>query len=118
VLFRSGEPDHLADLITQALAVRGLALVDILQPCVSFNKVNTFAWYKERARPICPEHDPADWAQAMKLAQQFGDVIPIGVLWRGERTAFSDHYPMLAAGPLARQGTDYAALNEVMHKFV
>jgi 2-oxoglutarate ferredoxin oxidoreductase subunit beta len=114
----AGEPEHLAGLIGQALAVRGLALIDIMQPCVSFNKVNTFAWYKERVRHINPAHDPSDWASAIKLAQQFGETIPIGVIWRGERQAFSDHYPMLAAGPLARQVTDYAALNEVMHKFV
>jgi 2-oxoglutarate ferredoxin oxidoreductase subunit beta len=114
----AGEPEHLAEVITQAVAVRGLALVDILQPCVSFNKVNSFAWYKERVRQIGPDHDPSDWAQAMKLAQEFGEAIPIGVIWRGERTPFSDHFPVLAAGPLARQGTDYAALNEVMHKFV
>ncbi len=114
----AAEADHLAGLIAEALTVRGLALIDILQPCVSFNKVNTFAWYKERVYHIDPAHDASDWQAAMKLAQEFGERIPLGVFWRGGRMAFSDHFPVLQAGPLARQGTDYAALNEIMRKFV
>ncbi|MFW5837214.1 MAG: thiamine pyrophosphate-dependent enzyme, partial [Desulfovibrionaceae bacterium] len=44
----SGEIDHLADLLQQAIRHDGFALVDVFQPCVSFNKVNTFKWYQER----------------------------------------------------------------------
>ena len=54
----SGMPAHLAGLIRQALAAPGFALIDVLQPCVSFNKVNTFAWYRQRVREL-----PADYAR-------------------------------------------------------
>jgi 2-oxoglutarate ferredoxin oxidoreductase subunit beta len=110
----SGQIDHLADLISQALAAPGLALVDILQPCVSFNKVNTFAWYQERVYQVPDSHDPTDFDAALKLAMEFGERIPIGVLYRGDRPGFASHFPMLANGPLATQPTDYAALGQIM----
>jgi 2-oxoglutarate ferredoxin oxidoreductase subunit beta len=95
-----GEADHLTEMIVQAVNHPGFSLVDIFQPCVSFNKVNTYGWYKERCR-IVEDHDPSDWAAAMALAGEFGERIPLGVLFRSER-------PVTATpGPLARHG--YAA---------
>jgi 2-oxoglutarate ferredoxin oxidoreductase subunit beta len=55
---------------------KGFSLVDILQPCVSFNKVNTFAWYKERVYKLGQEHDPRDFGAAMDRAMEFGERIP------------------------------------------
>ena len=63
----SGKIDHLADMIQEGIAHRGLSLIDILQPCPSFNKVNTFAWYKERCYVLPDEYEPTDWESAMKL---------------------------------------------------
>ncbi len=66
----AGEVEHLAGLIGQALDHKGLALVDILQPCVSFNKLNTYKWYKDRVYHLDEEagHDPGDWEAATKLS--------------------------------------------------
>ncbi len=68
----SGMIDHLSELIQQAIAHRGFSLIDVLQPCVSFNKVNTFAWYKERCEPLPQTYDPTDWEAATKTARQWG----------------------------------------------
>ncbi|BDQ36388.1 pyruvate ferredoxin oxidoreductase subunit beta [Pseudodesulfovibrio nedwellii] len=84
----SGEPDHLAAVITEAVNHTGFSLVDILQPCVSFNKINTFAWYKERTY-FMEDHDPANWGVAMEKSDEFGERIPLGVLYRNDRPVFS-----------------------------
>jgi len=83
----SGEPDHLAAVITEAVNHTGFSLVDILQPCVSFNKVNTFSWYKERTY-IMEDHDPTNWGAAMEKSDNFGERIPLGVLYRNDRPVF------------------------------
>ena len=44
----AGDKEHLKELIREAILFKGTAVVDILQPCVSFNKINTYAWYRER----------------------------------------------------------------------
>ena len=100
----SGEPDHLRGLMVQALRHHGgFVLLDILQPCVSFNRVNTFRWYKDRVKPIGEDHDPTDRAKALELALKWGDEIPIGLLYRGQRKSFEQNQPVLANGTLCEQ---------------
>jgi 2-oxoglutarate ferredoxin oxidoreductase subunit beta len=113
----SGDVDHLADLIKQALAWSGFSLVDILQPCVSFNKVNTFAWFKKRCYALPDDYDPADFDAATAAAYEWGERIPLGVIYRHERPAFEGHFPAVAAGPLASQEVDRAALAKVLEKY-
>ena len=113
----AGDTEQLKDLMQQAIQHKGFSLLDILQPCVSFNKVNTYAWYKERVYRLGPDYDPTDWSAAMAKAVEFGDRIPTGVLYREEKPDFASRFPFLAAGPLGRQPVDKAALREVMESF-
>jgi 2-oxoglutarate ferredoxin oxidoreductase subunit beta len=110
----TGEPEHLSGLIQQAVAHKGFSVVDVFQPCVSFNKVNTFAWYKQRCYKIGPEHDPTDRDRALALAREFGERIPLGVLSRNERPVFGVGLPTLQKGPLALRKPDLAALQGVL----
>ena len=88
----SGMTDHLSELIVRAMAHRGFSLIDVLQPCVSFNKVNTFAWYKKRCHDLPPEYDPTDWNAAMKASFQWGEKIPVGVIYKNDRPAFGERF--------------------------
>ena len=100
----SGDQEHLKRMMIEALGDSGgLALLDILQPCVSFNSVNTFKWYKDRVRPIDAGHDPHDRTAALELAFKWRDEIPIGVLYRGRRPSFEASQGSLAEGSLVEQ---------------
>jgi 2-oxoglutarate/2-oxoacid ferredoxin oxidoreductase subunit beta len=100
----SGRPDHLRRMMSAALEHDGgLALLDILQPCVTFNKVNNFAWYNSRVSEISQDHDPADRTRALELALKWDPEIPIGIFYRGKRKAFEKHQPALKSGPLCKQ---------------
>lgn len=114
----SGEVDHLAGLISQALATPGLALLDVFQPCVSFNKVNTFAWYKEHTYMLGADHDPRDRQKALDLTLNPGPKFPLGVIYKGERPGYASHFRALDNGPLATQPMDRAAMRAVMEKFL
>jgi 2-oxoglutarate ferredoxin oxidoreductase subunit beta len=113
----AGSIDHLSELIQQGIAHRGLALVDVLQPCVSFNKVNTFAWYKDRCKPLPPTHDTTDWEKAMKVARQWGDEIPIGIIYRNERPSFDEQFPVLDQGPLVGRDMDQETLKKILEGY-
>lgn len=90
----SGDPKHLQKTIKAALDHKGYALIDVMQPCVSFNEVNTFKWYKERVFEIASDHDVTDKVKAFELAQTFGDEgIPIGILYREESPSFMERIP-------------------------
>ena len=85
----SGDPKHLQQMITAAMQHKGYALIDVMQPCVSFNHVNTFKWYKERAFYIPETHDKTDKVKAFEMAQTFGDEgIPMGILYLNEKPTF------------------------------
>jgi 2-oxoglutarate ferredoxin oxidoreductase subunit beta len=112
-----GMTDHLTELIQKAIEHQGFALVDILQPCVSFNKINTFAWYKERCKPLPASYDPTDWEVATMKSQEWGDNIPVGIIYRNNRIPFEEHFPTLSDGPLAGRGVDRAKLREILDSY-
>ncbi|NVM24954.1 MAG: 2-oxoacid:ferredoxin oxidoreductase subunit beta [Desulfobacterales bacterium] len=113
----TGMIEHLSGLIQEAGAHRGFALIDVLQPCVSFNKVNTFAWYRKRCDPLPPAYDPTDWEAAMKVACQWGEKIPIGIIYRNDRLPFEEHFPVLREGPLVGRDVDRVLLKEIMEEY-
>jgi 2-oxoglutarate ferredoxin oxidoreductase subunit beta len=105
----SGEPDHLRWLIRQAVEHAGFALIDILQNCVSFNKVNTFAWYRQRVYRVNddPAYSPADQRTAFTRSREFGDRIPIGIIYRSDRPALDDALSVSGSQPLIDRAIDW-----------
>lgn len=112
----TGRIDHVAEMVNLAVAHRGFALVDVLQPCVSFNRLNSFAWYKKRCYELQEDHDPADWEAAVRVAAEWGERIPIGVIYRNDRPAFGERMPVLSGGPLVGRELDRRKLEAVMMK--
>ncbi len=113
----SGNQEHLGEMLVQAIDHRGFSLIDVLQPCHSFNRVNTFKWYKDRCKELPSSHDPTDWETAMGVAQKWGDEIPIGVIYRNDRPPYQDHFPVLGKGPLIKQEVDRSQLATVMKSY-
>jgi len=100
----AGEPKHMTEVLKRAIQHRGFAVVDVLQPCVTFNKVNTYEFYKQRVYKLEDEgHDMGDFTAAYKRALEWGDRIPIGVFYVEERPTFEDSFPALEKGPLVGQ---------------
>ena len=96
----AGEIDHLASLIQEGIRCEGFALIDVLQPCVTFNKVNTYQWYKERVYKVDEQiYDPRDRESALKKVMEWDDGIPIGVLYRSARPAYDTLVPALQSPP-------------------
>ena len=88
----TGNPEELTAIMEKAIQHKGFALIDILAPCVSFNKVNTFAWFKKRARTIAAEHDQNNLAAAIELAQFDPEVmIPTGIYYQDERPVYGSN---------------------------
>ena len=79
----SGRIDHLSELIAAGIQFKGFALIDVLQPCVSFNKINSHQWYKERIYDVNNgDYDSTGWHDALDKAYEWGKKIPIGIIYR------------------------------------
>jgi 2-oxoglutarate ferredoxin oxidoreductase subunit beta len=101
----SGDVKHLSNLMKEAILYKGYAHVDILQPCVVWNKVNTFKWYKDRVYKLDEDenYDYTDFEAAYKKALEFGDRIPIGILYKVERETYDQKFSFIENGkPLVR----------------
>jgi len=111
----SSEPKHLTQLISQAIHHKGYALVDVLQPCVTYNKVNTNAWYKSHVYHLEEEEGyyPSDRAMAFARGHEWAEKIPVGVIYREEgRPTYEQQVRALANGPLVKQPLDGHSLDE------
>lgn len=83
----SGEINHLEDLLIEGIKHPGFAIIDILQPCVTFH--NLWSYYKERVYKLGEEdHDESDFGAAWERAEEREDRIPIGIFYREERETF------------------------------
>ncbi|MDH5768447.1 MAG: 2-oxoacid:ferredoxin oxidoreductase subunit beta [Nitrospirota bacterium] len=113
----AGDPVHLRGLIREAINHKGFALVDILQPCVTFNKVNTYEWYKQRVYPIEPEYNPEDRVEAFKKALEWGEHIPVGVIYRNHRQTFEERIPIISNKPLVKQSFEFSKIEITLQEF-
>ena len=111
-----GDREHLKEMIKEAKKHKGYALIDIFQPCVSFNKINTYQWYNKRVYKL-EDHDPTDHAAAMKVADEFGDEIPIGIIYRQDKPTFRDRIPYLKDKALVDRDVEVADMEYLIKEF-
>ena len=114
----SGDMMHLTGLIGEAIKHRGFAFIDVFQPCVVFNYLNTYDWFKERVYKLEEEdHDVTDKGKALEKAFEWGDRIPIGILYKEEKPTYRDSLLHVKGMPLTKlpiEDVDIISLLESM----
>jgi 2-oxoglutarate ferredoxin oxidoreductase subunit beta len=98
----SKEKEHLAWLIREGIEYKGFALIDVLQPCVSFNKKNTYQWYSERVYKVNDDksYDSSNKERALKKASEWGDKIPVGIIYKEEKSTYEEKSGLANREPL------------------
>ena len=116
----AGDIGHLSQLLKKGIEHRGFSLIDILQPCVSFNHKNTYQWYKERVYKLEEEseYNPGDKLAAFTKAQEWGERIPIGLIYRKERPVYEEQVPALKEMPLVKQKIDPMRFEGLLEEFM
>lgn len=95
----AGDVRQAAAIISEAIAFRGFALVDVFQPCVVFNKLNTWQWFREHTTKLPDDYDPSDKINAFRFALQ-DDAFPLGVFYRNDSKALYEDLAGLDNKPL------------------
>lgn len=114
----TGFQDQLVELIQAAIDFPGFALVDILQQCVSFNRVNTLQWYKERCQPLEKDYDPRNWEAAMSKSLEWGESIPTGIIYINDsRKSYEDNLSLVSRDALYKQKRSMEEVARVMESF-
>lgn len=114
----SGDTEHLTSIMVEAIKYKGYALVDILQPCVSFNKVNTYQWYSKRVYKLDEDFDSTDRLKAMEKAMEWGDRIPIGILYKKDKQSYNEKIEFLKGNQnLIEKATDMKKIRSYLEDF-
>lgn len=115
----SGDREHLISIMKQAILYKGYAMVDILQPCVSFNKINTFTYYSRRVYRLDDSYDSSNKISAIEKSMELGDKIPIGVIYKENRSTFHEKNKILSSGkPLIDIPDNINAVEKSIKEFV
>ncbi len=87
----SSKADHLERILCEAISHPGFAYVNVLQPCVSWDFIHTYAYYQKNCYLLDDSHDPENRAQAMEVAFAEDGRIPLGILYRNQRLPLNAH---------------------------
>jgi len=107
----AGDPEHLKEMIKGAIQHKGFSLVDIFQPCVTFNRLNTYDWFKERIYKLEEaNHNPSDKKAAREKAEEDiasdYNMVPIGLFYKEERVPYEEQLPQVKDKPLIDKELD------------
>ena len=114
----AGDIEQTAGIIKKAIEHNGYALVDIFQPCVTFNKINTFQWFKEHTYYL-KDHDPSDRQKAFEKATET-EKLPLGVFYKSpQKAAFEENVGIYDEKqvPLYERDLDNEKLSNLIETF-
>lgn len=115
----AGDVPHLVSLMKGAIQHKGFAFIDVLQPCVTFNKLNTYAFFHQRVYKLdtVEDYKTDNKVMAWEKADTWSDKIAIGLFYKEEAPTYEEQEPGLAAGPLAKRELDNVDVKALMAQF-
>ena len=93
----AGNVNHVIEIVKQGIEHKGFSLVNVLQPCVTFNKVNTYQYYLQHSYKLSLEYKKDNLEEAMKIGMEMTTVekFPLGILYQVQRPTFIDQLSQL-----------------------
>ena len=115
----AGDVKHLVRLIAGAYQHRGFAVLDVLQPCVTYNHLNTYQYYFQRTYKLDEDtsYNAEDKVAAFQKAQEWGEKIPIGLFYKAERPLYTDELPQVKDVQLVNQDRSNIDVSSFLKSF-
>ena len=80
----SGDIKQTKEILKKAIKHKEYALIDIFQPCVTFNKINTYQWFKNNTYYLDKSHDYFDREEAFKRSIET-EKYPLGIFYMNSK---------------------------------
>jgi len=114
----AGDTIHLGQMIKQAIEHKGFSLVNILQPCVTFNKINTYQYYMKHVYKLDDTHDKTNMLTAVNKARGvYEEKYALGVLYQVEKTAFHEQIVQLDSTTSLKDRDKFTDYNQLLPYF-
>lgn len=115
----SQDIQKLTDIIIQANKHKGISIIDVLQPCITFNKEYSYNYFKENCYYLDNNHDFNNKETALKKALEWGDKqIPLGVFYKVEKPSYESLIPQIKDISLVNQLNDSSNLKDLFEKYI
>ncbi|MFH1283104.1 MAG: thiamine pyrophosphate-dependent enzyme [bacterium] len=115
----SGDAEQTVDIVKKAIIHKGYALVDIFQPCITFNRINTFKWFKDNTYYLEEGYDPANRVEAFKRAIE-KEKLPLGIFYiNKEKTTFEENSALYTSDkrPLYKREINHKKLEALLNSY-
>ncbi|MFT5659617.1 MAG: 2-oxoglutarate ferredoxin oxidoreductase subunit beta [Sulfurimonas sp.] len=106
-----GDIKHAKEILKAAFLHPGYALIDILQPCVVFNKTNTYKWFKDNSYILEDSHDSSNLSAAIQKVLE-GTPMPLGIIYKNINSTFEQRVRFGSMEPLYAHHHDLAKIQE------
>jgi 2-oxoglutarate ferredoxin oxidoreductase subunit beta len=109
----AGDLNHMTNTIIQGIKHKGFSLINVLQPCPTFNKINTFKYYLEKSYKLSEDYKSNDFKSALnKTLEFFEEKYPLGILYQVNSPSYTDQLPQLKESSLVskKRFTDFESI--------
>lgn len=111
----AGDLPHLVEIMAKAIKHQGFSVVEVLQPCMTFNQLNTYDWYRKRIKKLAQPTE--NKLTGLKRAQWTNHTIHTGILYRNQRPAYHQNLPQLKPGTLLESTGKKRAITALLEQF-
>jgi 2-oxoglutarate/2-oxoacid ferredoxin oxidoreductase subunit beta len=95
----SGDPKHLTELIQNGIKHKGFSLIDVFSPCVTWNKINTYEYFRQKCYKFNgPDYDASSLDQAIAKSREWEPKIPLGLFYETQKPTYEEQDPALKLG--------------------
>lgn len=114
----SSEGPALAELMIKANEHQGFAVIQVLQPCVTFNKIYTHEFFQQNIYELPEDYDPTDQSAALLIARQWGEKeIPVGLIYQSAKPAYESQLSQIQDKPLVDVQPEVRDLQDLILKY-
>ena len=113
----AGDLNHTAKIIVEGMKHKGFSFIDIFQPCVTYNNLNTYDYWKERCYDLQQgKYDSTNKQEAFKKMHEWGKKIPVGIFYKVERGNYEELFPQTKV-PLYKHDINNIDVNKLLDEF-
>jgi len=114
----AGDTLHLIQMIEAGINHRGFSLINVLQPCVTFNKINTYAYYREKTYKLSSDYQKESYEQAIAKALEINqEKFPLGIIYEKKQPTYTDQLSQLTEKTLLERDR-FKTLDLLLNEFL
>jgi len=114
----AGDIPKLTELMIKANDHKGFSFIDVLQPCVTFNKDFTHEFFQENTYYLGNDYDSTNKEKAFKKSMDFGEKqIPLGIFYQEDKPSCESQIAQLKEKVLVEHSPVRENLNTLFKKY-